>query len=136
MRRKNDLPEQFFAIYENGSGKSTILNIIAQKLNVEGCEQYTYGQGYIDRFVQESIFDFGAFAIGAIVALATKYCVSDSRVVLLLKTGICDGFTTFSTFALETTELVQNGHSGMAAVYVFLSIILGTLAVWAALRIF
>ncbi|MCI9616271.1 MAG: AAA family ATPase [Dorea sp.] len=43
----------------NGSGKSTLLNIIAQKINARGCETYAYGQGYIDKFVRECIFDTG-----------------------------------------------------------------------------
>ena len=44
----------------------------------------------------------GAFAIGCIVGLVAKHTDLDPRVVLFLKTGICGGFTTFSTFALET----------------------------------
>ena len=43
----------------------------------------------------------GAFVIGLISVLAEKYQVSP-LLVLTLKTGVCGGFTTFSTFALET----------------------------------
>ena len=45
---------------------------------------------------------FGAFAIGAITALTVKRADLDPRLVLFLKAGVCGGFTTFSSFALET----------------------------------
>lgn len=33
---------------------------------------------------------------------------------LLLLTGFCGGFSTFSSFTVETVELFKNGHGGMA----------------------
>jgi predicted ATPase len=38
----------------NGSGKSTILNILASMLEINGAEQYRWGQRYINRFIEES----------------------------------------------------------------------------------
>ena len=73
----------------------------------------------------------GAFVIGCIVAWATKDANLDPRVILLLKTGLCGGFTTFSTFALETTDLLSAGKMGVAVAYVLLSAVLGILAVLA-----
>lgn len=74
----------------------------------------------------------GAFAIGLLAAVASRHQLTDSRLILMLKVGVCGGFTTFSTFALETTDLVQKGHSGIALAYVLSSVIFGTLAAFAS----
>ena len=74
----------------------------------------------------------GAFAIGLIAAAAAKNADISPRIVLLLKTGICGGFTTFSTFALEISDLVRGGSWAAAAAYMLLTLILGVAAVFAA----
>ena len=71
----------------------------------------------------------GAFAIGAITALGAKTAGLDPRLTLLLKTGICGGFTTFSTFALETAGLMQSVRIGTSAAYMLLSVTLSVAAV-------
>lgn len=74
----------------------------------------------------------GAFLIGIIAALALKNADFDPKLTLLLKTGLCGGFTTFSTFALELYDLMSGGHWAMALGYVALSVILCIVAVFAA----
>ena len=65
------------------------------------------------------------------------YCIGkktdflNPRTVLFLKVGICGGFTTFSSFALETTDLMKNGKMHLAVIYTVLSVTLGVLAVFA-----
>ena len=53
----------------------------------------------------------GSFLIGAVTALALKRAAPDPRLVLFLKAGVCGGFTTFSSFALESVarELLGEG---------------------------
>lgn len=65
----------------------------------------------------------GAFLIGVIVALSLKNAKIDEKYILLLKTGFCGGFTTFSTFALETTGLVQDGKYSLAFLYAIISVV-------------
>ena len=54
---------------------------------------------------------------------------------LLLGTGFCGGFTTFSTFSYEALKLMQDGKPWAAAGYVVGSVAAGLLGVWAAVRI-
>ena len=70
----------------------------------------------------------GAFVIGWITVLAQKYDMP-TLLVLALKTGVCGGFTTFSTFALETNQLMQGGSYVLAAAYVLASVVLSVGAV-------
>ncbi len=73
----------------------------------------------------------GCFIIGIIAALAAKNTSLNPRLVLFLKVGICGGFTTFSSFALETGELLKGGNMGMALLYAGLSAAVGVTAVFA-----
>ena len=59
----------------------------------------------------------GSFLIGAVTALALKRAAPDPRLVLFLKAGVCGGFTTFSSFALETGDLLQSGRTAAALLY-------------------
>ena len=74
----------------------------------------------------------GAFYIGLIVALAGENENIDSYLLLLLKVGFCGGFTTFSTFSLESAYLLQNGSYITAISYIILSVILCVFAVMGA----
>lgn len=66
----------------------------------------------------------GAFLIGLIVAVAGKSANLDARALLFLQVGICGGFTTFSSFALETHSLLQGGKLMVALGYICLSVVL------------
>ena len=77
----------------------------------------------------------GSFLIGLIVALSMKKGNLNPDMVLFAKVGICGGFTTFSTFALESSNLLQNGRTVTALAYIFLSIVLSIAAVFMAQRI-
>lgn len=72
----------------------------------------------------------GAFVIGLIAGQAGKL---PSGGVLFLKTGVCGGFTTFSTFSLETVMLLQNGRYGLGAFYIVLSLACCLIGVMAGL---
>lgn len=72
----------------------------------------------------------GSLAIGIIAALALKNLDLDEKTVLFLKVGICGGFTTFSTFALDSFELINKGDYLGSFLYILLSIVLSIVCIY------
>lgn len=70
----------------------------------------------------------GSLLIGLFYTHSQDWGLSPST-RLLLTTGLCGGFTTFSTFSYETFSLLRGGMYGACALYVGLSLILGLLVV-------
>lgn len=66
----------------------------------------------------------GAFLIGIIVGFSSWNPSVSEPVILMLKVGVCGGFTTFSTFSNESLSLLENGKYSAAFTYVLLSLIL------------
>lgn len=64
----------------------------------------------------------GAVLIGFIVEFSYKIFPLSPNLMLFLKTGLCGGFTTFSTFSLETITLLENNHIKMSICYTVLSV--------------
>lgn len=74
----------------------------------------------------------GSFIIGLISAYAANKSGFNPDLLLFLKVGICGGFTTFSTFAFETADLLHSGKPAAAFAYIALSIVLSVGAVFLA----
>jgi CrcB protein len=77
----------------------------------------------------------GCFLIGLLIGLSLKNQVLSANMKLLLITGFCGGFTTFSTFSAENLQMYEAGNYGTLALYIMGSIILGLLAVWGGMMI-
>lgn len=75
----------------------------------------------------------GSFLIGIVVGYFALKGHLPLRLQLFLTTGILGGYTTFSTFSLETVLLVERGQYGTAASYVVGSVVLSTAGTFAAL---
>ncbi len=76
----------------------------------------------------------GSFVFGLIFAVArTRVMPTEQEVVLLV--GLLGGFTTYSSFAFQSAEMLSGGRLTPALVYMLATNLLGIGAVWAGMRV-
>jgi CrcB protein len=96
------------------------------------------GRYLISKLIQSnltSVFPFGTFAvnivgcflIGSVLGYSSKNEL-DTEWQLFLTTGILGGFTTFSAFSMESINMLRDGHTSPALIYIALSICVGLIA--------
>lgn len=106
-----------------GSGCRYILGRLALYLDADAIQRFpwhTFGINVL-----------GSFALG----LAAVLLSNRPGWLLLLGTGFCGGFTTFSTFSVETLLMLENHRPLTAAGYALGSLALGLIAAWAAMHL-
>lgn len=78
----------------------------------------------------------GCLLIGIVLGVSGRgQPVAGENARLLLATGLCGGFTTFSTFSHQALALLQQGRLGATILYIVLSVGLGMAATAAGLTI-
>jgi CrcB protein len=77
----------------------------------------------------------GGFAMGIITELAALKLNLTPELRAFLTVGILGGYTTFSTFSLESAILLQRGAYGTAAAYITGSALLSIAALFAGLYV-
>ena len=91
------------------------------------CHLWELGGFPLSTFVVNIV---GSFIIGALLGLAERNNFITPTMNVLLVTGFCGGFTTFSSFADDIFLLMQQRNWTIFAIYTSLSIILGVFFVW------
>lgn len=72
----------------------------------------------------------GSFLIGLFYTLSARFNLS-TEVRMLLTTGLCGGFTTFSTFSNDGVIMIKQGFCGLFLLYTLLSVAAGVAAAFA-----
>jgi CrcB protein len=85
--------------------------------------QAVFGRNF--PFATLSINVIGSFLMGFLFILTVERLVIPPSVRVGVLTGVLGGYTTFSTFEMETLLLAENGEFFKAALYVVLSVTVG-----------
>ncbi len=72
----------------------------------------------------------GCFMLGVLTGVGVQYAGFPKSLMLMLTTGMCGAFTTFSTFSGETIRMMESGQIVHAVLYLAASIIIGFLLYW------
>lgn len=91
--------------------------------------------GFTFPFGTLTINFLGSFLMGAIIGYLAVKGALPQHGRLFLATGVLGGFTTFSTFSLETVLLYERGQHIAASLYVMSSVGLGVAGLYAGVML-
>ncbi len=77
----------------------------------------------------------GALALGVLMVLVLEVWPPTRLVRPFLGVGVLGGYTTFSTYMLDTEEMLRAGRPAVAAAYLFATMALGLLASWSGVAV-
>lgn len=112
--------KQLVLVFLGGGAGSMLRYLISKNLNS------AIPNFYLGTFLVNVL---GCLLIGLIVGLSAKNNLLTQNQAILLTTGFCGGFTTFSSFALEQYSFLKTGDILNFTLYTAASISLGIMAI-------
>ena len=117
-----------FLIVGLGGGAGSMLRYAVQKIfNPQSAATFPTGTLLVNIS--------GCFLIGILWGLASRSVTWNEEMKLLLMTGFCGGFTTFSAFTFEGIGLLKENKMALFLIYITVSVIGGLLATFIGIRI-
>ena len=117
-----------FLIVGLGGGAGSMLRYAVQKLfHAQSAATFPAGTLLVNIA--------GCFLIGILWSIASRSLTWNEEMKLLLMTGFCGGFTTFSAFTLEGIGLLKENKTALFFVYLTASVVGGLLATFIGIRI-
>lgn len=107
---------------------------------IGGCLRF--GIGLLARRFEFTHFPLATLSANFLACFLASYFLSKNLAYqpqlmsrhLLLVVGLCGGFSTFSTFSFEVWEMIANGKTIPAFIYIGLSLAFGLFPMWIFLR--
>ena len=100
---------------------------------IGACARFLIGNAVAFPFGTLTVNVLGSFLMGVAFVLLTERGLE--RWILVMMPGILGGFTTFSTFTLDTLRLYETGRTLAAGSYVLASVTLSIVAVFSGVAI-
>jgi len=113
--------KSLFIVFIGGGGGCVMRYVLSQYITCKIIKSFFYGTFAVNIL--------GCLLIGVILTLSDKSDLLSQNQKLLLATGFCGGFTTFSTFIYESKTLIKSGDIVTALWYTMFSVLVGFLAV-------
>lgn len=117
--------KQVLFVFIGGGFGSALRYLLSAFLNKSATNGFPYGTFIVNIL--------GSLFIGIILGYAAKNQNITESHTLLLATGFCGGFTTFSAFAYENHLFLKSGDFMNFALYTIASFAIGFLAIFAGM---